>query len=456
MRELDGTATPGVFGAGLDARAPLATRGSTSALAPRLTTTRTWWARGLRVVRNAAIAVAVMALVPVSLVTFEGDYFAHRLYRMDAGVATRTAIAERTRSFRLPADPSITPQQAGMALNALRLNNKPSPGFETIEPATRPVLTWRALVIAPDMFATARPDLFSGPSNRGVLEASVRGFTPRETEYLRTLASAPVWREFDLVARARAVDVVGGQFRIPFGPEATAERRPLPSFRDSRELAYAAVSRAAYHMALGQRDSAEAVLRSIVSFGFAFIDNGSTVVDELIGDVMVGAGRDALQRFYHIEHDPRASSPALAPPPRDFLTSASRDAARTTSAEDRRRLLARIEDPATPFGQRISGLQSLSAAACTNVRELLVGPGDDVSGVLARARHTVARFPSEQALVDLELREQILPADEVSANPIQSLLVSSATVAGTVLHNPRLARCTRILVWAWSGGVPGR
>ena len=102
MRELDGTATPGVFGAGLHARAPLATRGSTSAVTPPSTAARTWWARGLRVVRNAAIAVAVMALVPIGLVTFEGDSFAHMVYRMNAGVATRTAIAERTRSFRLP------------------------------------------------------------------------------------------------------------------------------------------------------------------------------------------------------------------------------------------------------------------------------------------------------------------------------------------------------------------
>ena len=98
------------------------------------------------------------------------------------------------------------------------------------------------------MFPTARPDLYNGPSSRSVLEASVKGFSPREMEYLRILAAAPVWREFDLVARARAVDAIGGQLRTPFGAKATPEGRPLPSFKDSKELAYAAVARAAYYM----------------------------------------------------------------------------------------------------------------------------------------------------------------------------------------------------------------
>jgi hypothetical protein len=464
IRELDAALASGAagasaasaaFGATLGERASLAGCASVSTVTAGSTVSRSWWDRGLRIVRDAAIAVAIMALVPVGLVTFQGDRLARTLYRMNEGVVTRAAIAERARSFRLPADPSITPMQAGLALNAWQLNNKRSPGFEPIEPVARPVVTWRALTVAPDMFATARPDFFSVPSTRHVLEASVRGFSPPEMEYLRALASAPVWREFDLVARARAVDVVGGQFRIPFGPEATAWQRPLPSFRESRELAYAAVSRAAYYMALGQRDSAEMVLRSIISFGFSFVDNGSTVVEGLIGDVMVGVGRDALQRFYVIEHDPRASSPALAAPDRNALSSASRGVARMASAEERRRLLARIEDPATPFGERLAGVQALSAASCTNVRELLIGPSDDVSRVLARARQTVARFPSEQALIDLETRRASSLPDVSSLDPVQSLLVSSAAVAGAVLHNPRLASCTRILIYPFSG-VPGR
>jgi hypothetical protein len=119
------------------------------------------------------------------------------------------------------------------------------------------------------------------------------------------------------------------------------------------------------------------------------------------------------------------------------------------AAESRHALLARIEDPTLPLGVRFDGLQSLYATSCTNVRELLLGPRADVRGVLQRARTSLARYPSEQALVDLQTRRLTATSDAPPPNPIQSLAVSSATVAGVVLHNPRLASCTRILIWAF-------
>lgn len=283
------------------------------------------------------------------------------------------------------------------------------------------------------MFKTARPDLYIGPSSRTVLEASVKGFSPREMEYLLTLAAAPVWREFDVVARARAVDAIGGQLRTPFGAEATPEGRPVPSFKYNTELAYAAVARAAYYMAIGQPDTAETVLRSIVSYGFAFIDNGTSGLEVLTGVIIVNTGYNALYQFHTIQHDAR---PLLPPLP-------------MSADESRRGLLVRIEDPTVPLGVRFDGLQSLYATSCTNVRELLLGPRADVRGVLQRARTSLARYPSEQALVDLQARRLAASSDAPSPNPIHSLAVSSATVAGVVLHNPRLASCTRVLRWAF-------
>jgi hypothetical protein len=423
----------GAFGAKLDAQASLAARAHASPAATDTRPTRSWWARGLRVVRNAAIAVAVMTLVPVGLVAFRGDRLARFIFHGNADIAIRTAYGQDKRPLRVATDPSITPLQAGLALNALQPNRPRVPGFEAIEPATHPIAPWRTTVSLPaDMFTTARPDMYNGPSSRYVLQASVKGFSPREMEYLRTLATAPVWREFDLVARARAVDAIGGQLRIPFGAEATPERRPLPSFKDSRELAYAAVARAAYYMAIGQPDTAETVLRSIVSYGFAFIDNGTSGLEVLIGGIIVGTGYEALDRFYLIQHYPRPISHPFVPMKAD---------------ESRHGLLMRIEDPAVPRGVRFDGLQSLYATSCTNVRELLLGPRADVRGVLQRARSSLARYPSEQALVDLQARRLAPTSDGPPPNPIQSLAVSSATVAGVVLHNPRLASCTRILIW---------
>lgn len=447
VRELGAPNVSGILGGALHEAASLAKRAPpVSPSAPDTVTPGSWWGRSLRLVRNALIAVAAMTLVPVGLVTWQGDRLARVMY--PTNIAGRATIAEPVRSFRLPTDPSITPMQAGIALNALQPIRIDVRGFETISPVAQPVAAWRTVAMAPDLFPTARPDVYEGPSSRSILEASLKGFSEREMEYLRSLATAPVWREFDLVARAPAVDVIGGQLRVPFAPEALPEQRPLPSFKGSRDLAYAAVSRAAYHMALGEPDSAEAVLRSIVSFGFTFIDNGTSGLEEVIGSMIVAIGRDALQRFYVIQQDPRAGLPALARPSREVVSAFDRTIPRT--ADDvQRRLLINIEDPTVALGVRYESLRMLSGTSCTNVRELLFGPRAETMQVVERARHSLARYPSEVALVELLTRPSY-PAPNVSSpNPIRALAVSSASVAGVVLQNPRLVSCTRILTGGW-------
>jgi hypothetical protein len=253
-----------------------------------------------------------------------------------------------------------------------------------------------------------------------------------------------VWRDFDLIARAPAVDIVGGMLRLPFGENARAEQRPLPSYKPTRELAYAAVSRAAYHLAVGQRDSAEAVLRSIVSMGFMLIDNGTTSLDAMIGTIIVGVGRDALQRFYFLEHDPRAALPALRQPSQAAL----RVEPAASPEEARRRYLAPINDPAAPLGQRFDHLRQLSMIGCTNVRELMFGPRADVVSAIAEARRTLPRFPSERAVLELELRPLADPGVG-SATPLRPLMVSAAAVSGVVLRNPRILTCTQVLSRGW-------
>ena len=446
VREQGASASAGAFAA---PRAVLHVQGSDRPTVVNAdgTRPRTAWSLAARLVRNAAVAVALMTLVPIALVAVRGDSLARSLYQWNTNATARVAAIDGVRSFRLPADRSITPIQAGLALNALLPSRTKSRGFDLVEAPAPRILPWQAMKMAPDMFATARSNVYDGPASQTILEAAARGFSASERAYLQALATSPAWRDFDLVARAPAVDVVGGRFRTPFAPEAFPGQRPIPSFRTSRELAYAGVARAAYHMSMGHRDSAEAALRSIVSYGFAMIDNGTTSTEGLIGAVIVGVGRDALQRYYLIQHDPRAGLPALAPASM-APTAASRAVLQLSAADARRRLLARIEDPAVPLGERFDGLQHLTLASCTNVRELMFGPASDVTGVLGRAGHTVARFPSEQALVELQTRLP-LASGAASLGPIQSVAASAASVAGVVTRNPRLVTCTRVLSGAW-------
>jgi hypothetical protein len=404
-----------------------------------------WLSRGVRVLRNAAVAVALLMTVPIALVVVRGDGFARILDGGGWNPTERVDFAERVRPLALGSDPSITPMQAGLALHSLVHRSITVPGFEVIEPANRPAFTWRAATLSPDMFVTARPDLFAAPSSRGVLEATAHGLSQRELEYLRVLATSPVWREFDLVARAPAVDVIGGQFRTPFGEGTTAEQRPIPKYGNARELAYAAVSRASYHMAMGHRDSAETVLRSIVSFGFALIDNGPAHIEKMIGTVIVGIGRDALQRYYVIQHDPRASMPALTAPPRASVASGGGRSASHSADQVRQRLLARLENPRGPRGDRFEAARALSYSSCTNVRDLILGPRAEVIDAVARASRTLPRYPSERALMELQTRPLVVSTGSISTGPLQTLAVSAASVPGALFGNPRLASCTLLL-----------
>jgi hypothetical protein len=398
-----------------------------------------------RILRNAAIAVALMTAVPIAIVGLNG----HKVWgRIVSGGNThvKTVIAERVRQYALPKDPSITPMQAGLAYNALQApRDKPTP-FVEIKPAYRPERTWEKRAIASGTFLTARSNLYKGIANEKILEAVSSGFSPEEKAYLRVLATAPVWREFDLIGRAQAVDIIGGRFVIPFAKEATWAEMPITKFAATKELAYASLSRAAWHMSIGQRDSAEAALRSVISFGFAMVDNGTSLIDQLIGDVVVGIGRDGLQRFYTVTGDPRATDPSLALPKPDELTALARESKWKLSnpEEARRTLISRVADPKLPRGERFEALRMLSTSSCTNVRELLTGPRSDVTEAIDRARRDLARFPSERAYIDLSTQLPVVRYRDVSYNPFLALLASTSSVASVALNNPRMTACPLI------------
>ena len=433
----------GFFGVREDAQLPVPSSAAGGLSGTPVRARRSWVSTALRIVRDALIAVTLMASVPIGMVAVQG-YRMWGFTSFSTQTQARIAQADAVRPLALPKDPSITPMQAGLAFNALQPKEDVK-GFPMIEPAVRPEATWEHATMTPDMFRTAQGNMYHGPNSQTILEAVAKGFTPQEMSYLKTLATAPVWANFDLIARAPAVDFIGGRFKVPFGSDVKAYELPLIRYKGAREMAYAAVSRAAYHMALGQRDSAETVLRSVVSFGLTFVDNGTSLIDELIGTVIVGTGRDALQRFYVITRDPRASSPALMPPAR---VDGSRGVAVTTrtGADDmRRRLIALSEDPKTRPGERYEALRMLSMSACTNVRELMFGRRSEVTEALRTASTGLARYPSERALVELISREPQYTEQPLSVGPVTGMAVSAATVVGTVLHNPRLETCTRVV-----------
>jgi hypothetical protein len=246
------------------------------------------------------------------------------------------------------------------------------------------------------------------------------------------------------------MDMIGGEFQLPFLPEARAADIPTARYGATKEMAYAAVSRAAYHLAIDQRDSAEAVLRSIVSFGFSLTDNGTHLMDQIVGRSVVEIGRDGLERFYMITRDPRAAAvraarpdaqpaPVLPPEPHPYSSS-------TTVEQMRRELLERAANPLELRGARYQSLRLLSESSCTNVRELLFGPRVDVRDAFERAKSDLARYPSERELINLIERtsKPAFPLEPQLSSPVRRFLMGTSTIAGAVFHNDRLAACTAI------------
>ena len=434
---LDPAAEAGFAGAPHDAAMPVPLgRHAVSGLPDTVRPRRSIPGIALRIVRDALIAVAFMAVVPIGIVALRGPAlmqmgsFSEYVHR---GVVRNDVF----RSLALPRDPSITPAQAGRAFAAIQ-PVKSGQGFRAIQPLAPPAMSWRDAPITADMFVGATPGTSHVPSTKGILKAAQEGLSPKELEFLRVLAKAPAWRDFDIVAHAPAADLLGGQFHLPFEPDAFSGFRPQ-DYKNIREMASAAVSRAAYHMAIGQQDSAVTILRTIVSFGFVMVDNGTASMDEVMGNQMVDIGRVALREYYALRNDPRSASLATAPP------LGPRPNPKRSNEESRARLIAIVTDQTRPRAERFESLALLRMSSCSNVRELLTGPGSDVTNAIADARRTLVRYPSDRALVNLigvPVAER-MPGG--FSNPFSDLAVSAASVPGAVFHNPRFAACSRVL-----------
>ena len=415
-------------------------------------------ARWKRLVRRAVVDLAVVFAVLVAVPVLTVSLFPVDLWWRGMAVENvrqKVRSAEPIRALMVEKDPAITPLEAGRAFAALQPDIPNNPDFPLVD-VPHPEATWRTLEIAPSMFPTAKPMSIQGPNSEKILDAAANGFSKEELRYLQKLSRAPVWREFDRVARAKSVDMIAGRLVLPFRATATAMGMPIERFGATKEMAYAAVSRAAYHYAIGQRDSCEIILRSIVSYGFAISDNGTGLIPQLIGRVVVGIGRSGLEHYFVLTRDPRAAAVAatqvaaasVSGPP---LGATDPPSARLSHEQMRQELLRRAADPNEVRGVRFTALQELAWSSCTNVRELLFGARPDVSEAFERAKLDLARFPSERAVLDLMHRSPNIDRtyEQIPSPPVSKFMIGAASIAGTVLRNPRLAQCTWFATGGW-------
>ena len=400
---------------------------------------------------SALIAVGLFAMVPALTVAGAGSVLMELAMPKFANTGEKARMAELARAFALPPDSTITAADAGAAFYAMQGPRRA--GVVRMMPLPpRPPRPWASAPLPAGNFGTAKPDSWAGPAAYKILDRVRGGFTPDEMRYLQMVASAPAWADWDRIARAPSIDVLGTSVAMPVDEGITAWDIPIPQFASTKEMAYASVSRAAYHLARNQRDSAEHALRATISVGLVLSDHSVTLIERLIGVVIVGIGRDALIQLYDITGNPAGrrlqaavDSALRAREVREDASIEMADApiGQMTAPAARQRALVLAASPSAHRALRLEMLHVLGLSECTNLRELVFGPDPAVRKVFAQAKRELVRFPSDSMLIALN---EARPLRQANAR-VTDMIGRVATVAGALTANPRVAGCMRLIVF---------
>ena len=366
----------------------------------------------------------------------------------------RIRISDVARPFALEADPTISPAQAGRAFITLEGQVPPSPGFRALPVDTIPAPPW--IEEPPSgLFAGYRHNGLHNLPDPTVIDSAARGRLSREEKaWLAALAHHPAWTYYRRFARAGAADIIGARFALPFGPEADIFGMPVTSgLLRIKSYAYANAARAAYYLAENRRDSAELALREGVSFGFRLADNGTTMLEPMIGLVVVGIARQDLVRLYTSTGNPagrllQARTDSVRSLFEESVSGAEGTLASTLNVLDpaavRQALIETAYDPTRLHGLRMTMMMLLGQTWCSNAQEVVFGPAQDVTQTFAWAQTRLARYPSERALLDLMQKRPEASGAPTGIGP--KLVYGIADGIGVLLHNRRIRVCTRILL----------
>lgn len=353
--------------------------------------------------RTGAVAVVGLFLLgfgptaTIAVTTAIGPILAEIAVPTFLAVQEMAGGAEVLRRFDLPDDPTVTPAAAGAALHNIAFV-----GFTgAAEPMEKRPVTAYSQGWFPDQDF---PDVFSGSVARDLMSRPLSEFSERQQAALRQAAAHPAHQEFDLLARAGLADVVSGRWTLPLPDSITFQELPWPRFPAFRTAGLARVARAAIESADGRSAEAENTLRELIATGFLLIDQGPTLLDNLIGVELTRMGADGLEGYYARVGEPeRAEQLAWA---RDGALRAARKSRAGLIPEDARALLqgvpALVENEDALRGLRWEYFATFNMLApCINLHKMVFGPDDTYDQWRRRAERSIVRVPGEQQLFDL-------------------------------------------------------
>jgi len=318
----------------------------------------------------------------------------------------RVARVEAYRTYAIEGDVSVSADEAGQLLHDLMFVGDAVEEVAGRRPPSRTIdLPW-----IPDGNPFGFEPFTWADS---LLERVASGLTPEERSFLREIDRHPSWPDFSRLARASTVDAGRARWDLPFAPGTTMATVPIPNFRSFRMSAYAAIAAAALDYAEGREAEAENRLREVIAVGFLLIDDGPTLIDNLVGVATVEAGGRALASLYRVTGRTSATVELSR-----LVDVADRTAAMMPTAHPRtaeayvRALPDLVLDSTSVRGLRWEYFINLATLApCMNVHRMVFGSDEGYAGFVEQAHAGLVRWPSDEALFELARSGWVGPGD---------------------------------------------
>jgi serine/threonine-protein kinase len=365
-------------------------------------------------------------------------------------VVERASLAELMRPYRLPPDPGITADEGGQALHTVSdvgegqsyawMEKPPERRYE------RPWISEEDVASAEEAFgrvAWADPAKF--------IPLVAQGLTPEQRAVLESVTSHPANAEYSIVSRAPEADILAARFNLPFPDDLHPAALRLPRFRPQREAAYVHVAAAALAIADGRADEAELAAREIISYGLLLIDEASSLIESLIGTVIVGIGRETLSQVYlatgRVDEAMSLSTAVdsvLAAHDIEAMAAPLYEPVRLTDLGTGRRFFYSVmSDSTATRGFRYEAYLSLQYSNCATLGGMLFGPPEILALAMEEVRADLVERPSDEALFDL-----LEGASTRPTSPPESLPAKIALGVAGLIGGRRARVCLGLAYWS--------
>ncbi len=390
------------------------------------------WTRRLRGMAAALTVTALVAVVPVlSLlpVSAVGPVVAKVSFPRYEGIQRRAAELEVYRVHRVSPDPAITPGEAGRLLQTLAYVGEAGPVPETeLEPPVRIAEDWPPGGGA-GMLAGVPPHLW-----HDTIFGLVRDGAPAElTTYLSGVADHSARVDFSRLARAIRLDAASGRWDPSFQERPVRVGLPAPALHGVRRGARAMVATAAHELLQGRPETAEILLREVISVGFLLSDQGPTLRDNLLGQAMIREGGIGLERLFEATGQVGRAQELAGARAAGERAARRMHAPIPESPEAMVRMLpGLVLDPSAVRGLAWESFAVMSTLApCMNLNRVVFGPGDAHRDFVRAAHQALVRWPSEEGLFRVAgggLFERVEPA---SFSPLRLLTLAVRSGEGS-------------------------